>query len=144
VLFLCLKEPTMLSLHDEATMQAVLALTIDPHLRALLTARIIHYAAAGLGSLTHIVVVQPGDTTAVITREIGLYPTTSPIDGAHFGSLAFHPFWDWLEDQGGWFEMIVTVGDTGFAYILLIEDAEGVDPELLALCNAHVNQRNKP
>ncbi|QCB41017.1 hypothetical protein E5673_01225 [Sphingomonas sp. PAMC26645] len=134
----------MLSLHDEATMQAVLALPIDPHLRALLTTRIIHYAAAGVGSLTHIVVVQPGDTAAVIMREIGLYPTTSPIDGTHFGSTDFHPFWDWLQDEGGWFEMIVTVGDTGFAYILLIENAEGVDSNLLALCNAHVNQRNKP
>lgn len=129
----------MLSLHDEATIQAALALPISSHLRDLLTTRIIHYAAAGLGSLTHIVVIQPGDTAAVIMREIGLYPTTSPIDGAHFGSMAFHPFWDWLENQGGWFEMIVTVGDTGFAYILLIEDAKGVDPDLLALCNAHAN-----
>jgi hypothetical protein len=134
----------MLSLHDEATMQAALALPIDPHLHALLTTRIGHYAASGLSSLTHILVIQPGDTDAVIKQEIGFYPTTSPIDGAHFESLAFHPFWDWLEDQGGWFEMIVTVGDTGFAYILLIENVEGADPDLLALCIAHVNQRNKP
>lgn len=134
----------MLSMHDEATMQAALALPIDPHLRALLTTRIIHYGAAGLSSLTHLVVIQPGDSEAVIMREIGLYPTTSPIDGAHFGSMAFHPFWDWLEDQGGWFEMIVTVGDTGFAYILLIENAEGADPDLLALCNAYVTEGSKP
>lgn len=134
----------MLSLHDEATIQAALALPIDPHLRALLTTRIIHYAAAGLGSLTHIVVVQPGDTAAVIMQEIGLYPTTSPIDGAHFGSTDFHPFWEWLQDEGGWFEIIVTVGDSGFAYILLIENAEGADLDLLALCNAYVTKGSKP
>jgi hypothetical protein len=128
----------MLSLYDEATTKAALALPIDRDLRALLTTRIIHYAAAGLAAATHILVIQPGDTESEIEREIGFYPTTNIIDGICSGSAAFHPFWDWLQDLAGWFEMIVTVGDSGFAYILLIEDADGVDPTLLALCRAHL------
>jgi len=134
----------MLSLYDEATTKAALALSIDPGLRALLTTRIVHYAAAGLASATHILVVQPGDTESAIEREIGFYPTTNIIDGVCSGSGAFHPFWDWLQDLGGWFEMIMTVGDTGFAYILLIQDADGVDPDLLTLCKTHAVERKKP
>jgi hypothetical protein len=134
----------MLSLYDEATTKAALALPIDPGLRALLTTRIVHYAAAGLASATHILVIQPGDAQSDIEREIGFYPTTNVINGVRSGSLAFHPFWDWLQDLGGWFEMIVAVGHSGFAYILLIQDADGVDPELRNLCHAHATKRNKP
>ena len=133
----------MLSLYDEATTKAALALPIDPHLRALLTTRIVHYAAAGLTSATHILVIRPGDTEHDIEREIGFYPTTNIIDRVRSGSAAFHPFWDWLQDLGGWFEMIVTVGNGGFAFILLIEDADGVDPTLLALCHQHITKGNK-
>jgi hypothetical protein len=133
----------MLSLYDEATTKAALALPIDPHLRALLTTRIVHYAAAGLTSATHILVIRPGDTEHDIEREIGFYPTTNIIDGVRSGSAAFHPFWDWLQDLGGWFEMIVTVGNGGFAFVLLIEDADGVDPTLLALCHQHIIEGNK-
>jgi hypothetical protein len=131
----------MLSLYDEATTRAALALPIEPDLRALLTNRIVHYAAAGLASATHILVIQPGDTEYDIEREVGFYPTINIIDGVRSGSAAFHPFWDLLQDLGGWFEMIVTVGDSGFAYILLIQDAEGVDPDLRAMCRAHSNPR---
>jgi hypothetical protein len=133
----------MLSLYEEATTKAALALPIDPDLRGLLTTRIVHYAAAGLASATHILVIQPGDTESDIEREVGFYPTTNIINGVRSGSAAFHPFWDWLQDLGGWFEMIVTVGDGGFAYILLIQDADGVDPELRNLCHTHATKRNK-
>jgi len=133
----------MLSLFDEATTRAALTLPIDPGLRALLSTRIIHYAAAGLASATHILVIQPGDTESAIEREIGFYPTTNIINGVRSGSAAFHPFWDWLQDLGGWFEMIVTIGDSGFAYILLIQDADGVDPELRNLCHTHVTKRSR-
>ena len=133
----------MLSLYDEAATRAVLSLPIDPDLRALLTTRIVHYAAAGLAAATHILVIQPGDTESEIEREFGFYPTTNIINGVRSGSAAFHPFWDWLQDLGGWFEMIVTVGDSGFAYILLIEDADGVDPKLRNLCHSHAVKRSK-
>jgi len=134
----------MLSLYDEVTTRAALALPIDPGLRALLTTRIVHYAAAGLAAVTHILVIQPRDTESDVEREIGFCPTTNILNGVRSGSVAFQPFWDWLHDLGGWFEMIVTVGDSGFAYILLIQDADGVDPDLLTLCKVHAVGRNKP
>jgi hypothetical protein len=33
--------------------------------------------------------------------------------------------------------MIIAVGNTGFAYVLLIEDTEGVQPELRQLCRQY-------
>jgi hypothetical protein len=93
------------------------------------------YRKAGLLDLTHILVIEPGDTEQAIVDAIGFSPLVSPLDGWRYGSNNFHPYWDgpvWRHD--GWFELIVTVGNDGFAFILLIADEPGMLPELLDLC----------
>ncbi|QYE35130.1 hypothetical protein KZX46_20860 [Polymorphobacter sp. PAMC 29334] len=131
------KGPTMLSLHDPASTDDALRSPIDPTLRALLTARVASLQTNGLADMTHFLVVQPGDTEAMIVDEIGFSPLVNVFDGIRCGVDGFHPFWDWLRDVGGWFEMIVAVGNGGFAFVLLIQDADGVDAELLNLCRTH-------
>jgi hypothetical protein len=37
--------------------------------------------------------------------------------------------------------MVICVSNSGFAFILLIQDVEGVQPELLSLCRAHAEDR---
>ena len=127
----------MLSIYNEATLKAALASAIDPKARALLAARLKQNAKYNLTGLTHLLVVQPGDTEQDIIREVGFSPLTNVIDGARFGSDAFHPFWDWLQERDGWFELIVTVGNDGFAYVLLIQDVDGVLPALRTLCRTY-------
>ena len=127
----------MLSLYDEASIAAVMEQPIQPALRSLLQARLDQTAAADLLSLTHILVVQPGDTEAQILAAIGLSPLVEPFDGARFGTADFQPHWAWLHDLGGWYEMIVTVGDTGFAFVMLIEKSTGMLPDLLNMCEQY-------
>lgn len=126
----------MLSLYDRVSMAHALRLPLDPQLHSLLAARIEQLTAGpyDLTELTHYLVVEAGDAEAEILAEIGFSPLTNAIDGERFGSPAFQPSWDWLHDHGQWFEMIVTVGDSGFAYVLFIEDSERLAPELLSLC----------
>jgi len=64
-------------------------------------------------------------------------------DGARFGSTDFRPHHDWLEDHGGWFELIFTVGNSGFAFVLFVEAADGADPELLALCRTYAGEESR-
>lgn len=127
----------MLSLHDPASTDSALRSPIDPTLRTLLTARVASLPTNGLADLTHFLVVQPGDTEAMIVDEIGFSPLVNVFDRVRFGDVGFHPFWDWLHDVGGWFEMIVAVGNEGFAFVLIIQNADGVDAELLNLCRTH-------
>lgn len=79
-------------------------------------------AESDLLDLTHLLIIQAGDTGADIEREIGFSPLVHPIDAAPFGSKDFRPYWDWLANLRGWFELILTVGNDGFAYILLVAD----------------------
>lgn len=122
----------MQHLYNHTTMAHALTQDLEPRLHALLSERI---AALGedLIDWTEYLIVEPGDTEADIVRHIGLSPLIEPIDGTRYGNPGFHPFWDFLADRGGWFEMIVTFGST-FAYVLLIEDAPGGPPELRSLC----------
>jgi hypothetical protein len=131
----------MLHLYDHSTMARALTLDLDPQLCALLTERIASLVTAdyGLTDDTEYLIVEPGDTEADIARHVGFSPLVEPIDGGRFGGAGFSPFWDWLSDHDGWYEMIVTFGST-FAYVLFIRDAAGVPPDLLALCRRYAGR----
>lgn len=128
----------MLSLDNRAAIETALYLPHEPHLHRLLTDRVELYRAAGLLDLTHILVVEPGDTEQAIIEAIAMTPLVNPIDGVRYGSAAFHPFWDgpiWRHD--GWFELLITIGNSGFCFCLLVADADGVLRELLDLCRTY-------
>jgi len=127
----------MLSIYDAETMERALNQPLDTPLRNLLTARFDHASTMGVTELTHWLVVQAGDTEADIVREIALSPLANPIDGKRYPSRRFRPFWDWLRDLGGWYEMIIAIGNGGFAFVLLIEAGEGADAALNSLCSLY-------
>ncbi len=125
----------MLSLPDRASAEHAVS-DLDRPLARLLLDRLKANAATGVEDLTHYLVVRPGDLEADIVSAIGFSPLVNPIDRVRFGDRAFNPWWDWLSYQDGWFEMIVTIGNSGFAFVLLIEDAEGADAGLIHLCRS--------
>lgn len=132
----------MLSIYDNDTFAAALAQPITAELDKLLRSRWASAGSVGLQDCTYIMVIQAGDEEAEVEQEIGFRPTVSPSDGAHYGTLEFCPFWSWLKDVGGWYEMIVTIGNDGFAFILLIEKGEGVPRAVLDMCDEYDTDLN--
>lgn len=112
---------------------AALLQPLDPQLRDLLAGRIDDAVALGLDDRTHFVVVQPGDTEGDLIAAMGFSPLVSRIDGIHL-----QPDWDWIEHHEGWIELVYTMG-ADFAFIVFVQDAQGVLPELLELCRAGMN-----
>lgn len=129
----------MLHLYDRATMARALTLDLDPQLHALLATRIAVLISADfdLTDDTEYLVIEQGDTEDDIIRHVGFSPLIEPVDGNRFRNAGFHPVWDWLGHHAGWYEMIVTFGST-FAYVLLIQDADGVNSDLLTMCRRYV------
>lgn len=119
----------MNNLPDLDSQLAALNQPLAPNLHKLLLGRIQDALALGLGNLTHILVIEPGDAEADIIDAIGFSPLVSRIDGIHL-----EPDWDWIERHEGWWELVYTVSNAGFAFILLVQDAHGVLPDLLDLC----------
>lgn len=126
----------MLSFDNAAAITAAArCASIDPTLRQLLADRIHDWTATGLLDLTHLLIVQPGDTEKTFLEELGWSPFVNPLDGRRFGSEGFvQPPFDWISDVGGHWELIQTVGNSGAAFCIYIPNGDGTDPELLALC----------
>lgn len=119
----------MYNLPDLESQRAALLQPLDPELHTLIAGRIKDALTLQLGDLTHIAVIQPHDTEADIIDALGFSPLVSRIDGIHL-----EPDWDWFERHEGWFELVYTVGDSGFAFLVFVQDSEGVLPDLLTLC----------
>jgi hypothetical protein len=121
----------MLNLPDRASQLAVLDQPLNPELHALIKGRVQDALKLGLADLTHIVVVEPYDTEDDLIEALGFSPLASRLEG-----IPLQPDWDWLESHSGWFELVYTVSNDGFAFLVLVQDAPGVLPDLLALCRA--------
>ncbi len=109
----------------------------DPQLKNLLSDRVRDWIVMGVLAMTHLVLIEVGDTDESTIEELGFSPLINPLDGLRHGMEDFVLPFDYVEDHGGWFELISTVGNDGFAFALFVRDREGVDPELLAMCRAY-------
>jgi hypothetical protein len=125
----------MLSLYDAPALRNALTLPLRDDLKALLHTRITQVFVDGLEDLTHIVVLCPGDTEAALKAEVLFSPLER--EGRRWGNPGFQTWWDWLHDHGGFFEIVYCAGNSGFAFVLFVEDADGDGlADLLAMCRA--------
>ncbi|WP_010415292.1 hypothetical protein [Citromicrobium sp. JLT1363] len=120
----------MHDLPDMDALRSILDHPIDPTPKTLLRDRLDDSLHCGLHDLTHVLVIEAGDTEEAVIDAIGFSPMRSRID-----DLPNMPDWDWIEAHAGWWELILTVGNQGFAYILMVEDADG--SPFAKLCREH-------
>lgn len=111
----------MLNLPTIAELQLAVEATADPVLKRLLADRLADTINCGLQELTEVLIVEAGDSEQAIVHAIGFSPLVSRIDGVRNS-----PDWDWIERHTGWWELLYTVGNDGFAFIVLVEDSEGL------------------
>lgn len=120
----------MIDMPDLDAILVALRSPLAPDLHDLIASRLQDAFACGLADLTHILVIQQRDTEAQIIDAIGFSPLVSRMD-----CNRLQPDWDFLEHHEGWFELVYTVGNSGFAFLVFVERAAGVLPELLTLCD---------
>lgn len=116
----------MLSFYDRASLRHALTLPLRADIKELLHKRIHQILDDGLADLTHLLVIEAGDTEAMVREEVGFSPLE--VEGVRYGSPGFTPRWDWIYNHGPAYEMIYCVGNDGFAFLLLIMKAEEASP----------------
>lgn len=110
----------MITIHDDATLEATLASPLDITSRELVDRIVSDARASELWELTAIVVVQGEDTAEDFVSVLGYPPSTGPLGGEGEPLL---PYWSWLERHGGWTELLITAGDTGFAWFIIMPNS---------------------
>lgn len=134
----------MLSLTNRAAVEAAINDTaLDPALRDLLALRARQLEDdtepdVELGDLAHFHAVEPGDGMKEVKEALGFAVEINFVDERRFGDPDFVPSWEWIEHQGGWFELAFVLSDSGFGEILLVPDRPDTDPRLLTLCRDHL------
>ena len=129
----------MLSYNEAAAIAAAPTnASIEPSLRTLLANRVADWAAADVLDLTYLMIIEPGDTERTLLDTAGYTPLFNPLSGKRFREKGYSPSFDLLHLTGRYYELFETVSNDGFAFVVYIPDSLQVDPELLALCRAHI------
>ena len=127
----------MISLPDLPSMLSFLDQPLDPTLREQIAAHVHDAVTSGLADLTHLIVVEENDTEEDFLHAAAFSPYWNPLSCTRFGEPGFSPIWCWADQLEGWgWVALHTVGNDGFAFIIIIPDKEGIDPMLRAMCRA--------
>ena len=127
----------MHSLDNAAAIVGALKTVTDLDLQNLLADRIHDWNATGLLDLTHVLIVEPEDTEEAVANAIGFSPLANPENGVRYNADGYHFPWDWAEEHGAWLELMMTIGNDGYALFLLVAQGEGLSSELRTMCRAH-------
>lgn len=86
-----------------------------------------------------LVLVEPGDTAALLEKECGCPITTGLFGDANYGDPDFMPSFEWLEHhaQADCYEMLFVMTDDGPGTALFVPDVPDIDPVLLAFCRTY-------
>ena len=104
-------------IYDDATLAAALAAALDDTSRTLIE-RIAHDAkASDLWDLTCIVLIDHADTARDFEDLLGYPPSTGPLGGE---GAAVEPYWSWREQYWDYTELLIPVGDEGFAWFIIM------------------------
>lgn len=130
----------MHSLDNASTIVGFLETTNDPVLKNLLADRVHDWTATDLLDLTHLLIVETGDTEEAVTDAIGSSPLVNPVDGLRYGDEDYQFPWDWVEEHADWLELMMTIGNDGHALFLLVERGAGLPSELRTMSRAHAGR----
>ena len=81
----------------------------------------------------HFIVIESRDSLATLETQLAL-----PI------TLEGQPCFEWATDHHGLFELTFVLSDDGAAQVVLVPDAHGIDPALIALCRLHAADAEAP
>jgi hypothetical protein len=79
-------------------------------------------------------VADPTDTAESLEAAIGIFLTTNPFDGLHFGHPDFAPSFEFLEEHATCFEIGFVLSDEG-AVAIFVPKHSSIDPELIRFCD---------
>jgi len=130
----------MLTITDGGSLAHALKTSIDRRLKRLLIERR-DQLDGDIKNKARFVIVRPGDTIEALEAALSFSVFQNPGDGTRFGDPDFTPGWEWIEDHDHIFELVFIFTDDGFAYVVMVENKKGVDPDLLRLCRLYVTDR---
>ena len=113
-------------------------LITDPDIRALLEQRFADMSDGEEVDVDlRVIVVESGDTVESLEQESGCPILHNLCDPVRYGEPGFRPCFEVLEEHPGFYEMVFVPGDGDGGIVIIIPKHEGIDADLLAMCEEH-------
>lgn len=90
------------------------------------------------------ILVEPGDSSEQIEMATGYSLLKSLFSDTEYGDSDFTPDFEYLEDQGGFYEAVFIFTDSGFGVIFIIPKQKGIDGRILKLCSEYAITASAP
>ena len=128
----------MIIIDDGDALARALALPLDPRMAALLLERQ-RQLGGEFKDHCRFVLVGPLDRPCWIEEALGFSPLQNLADGSWYGDAQYSPGFDTLTDHGFAFEITYEL-TSDFSHVLLVENAPGVNRDLLEFCRRFASQ----
>jgi hypothetical protein len=128
----------MLTIAESADLLRALNIPLDPHLAAILLKRQEQLGGEFAGQC-RFVVFQAGDRPCLLEQVLGWSLFQDVGNGTWYGDPDYTPSFEWIEDHGSCFELAFQFTDD-FTHVLIVENARGVNRDVLEFCRAHASQ----
>ena len=111
----------------------------DPDIRELIDQRFIDMSDGEDYEVDlQVIVVEVGDSVASLKKESGCPILHNLCDDIRYGQPGFfRPCFEVLEEHSGFYEMVFVPGDGDGGIVIIIPKQEGIDSDLLAMCEEH-------
>ena len=86
--------------------------------------------------VAHVFLVDPSDTSAVLTQFLGYSPLINRWSGVSYNQPGFTPYWEYFVEHHNWYELVCVLSDDGFGHSVLFPKSI-IDPEVHQLCVTH-------
>ena len=116
----------MYVMSDAKTIQAFVTKPSETEIHALITKQtqdLAEFDDHAIDDLVNFIIIQPGDTFSSLIGHLGIPPNSSP--------------WEFIEEHCTCYEMVVVLRSDGFGAVIFVPKAEGIDPDLIAVCKQH-------
>ena len=110
----------------------------DPDIRALLEQRFADMSEGEDYEVDlQVIVVEVADSVESLEQESGCPILHNLCDDIHYGQPGFLPSSEVLEEHASFYEMVFVPGDGDSGIVIIIPKQEGIDADLLAMCEEH-------
>ena len=114
------------------------SLITDPDIRELIDLRFIEMCdGEDIEVDLRVIVVEVGDSVESLEKESGCPILHNLCDPVRYGHPGFRPSFEVLEEHSGFYEMVFIPGDGDSGIVIIIPKQEGINSELLAMCEEH-------
>jgi hypothetical protein len=91
-------------------------------------------------ALGYFLVVEPGDTLEALSAQLGFDFLCNRFTGIRYDQAGFTPSFEFVEEFTACYDMVFVLSDDGYGVEVFVQKANGVPPDLLAMCQRYAVQ----